>query len=388
MLSFKKKHLFLMLLVLLLTLETGMVPLTGAHGNISGKLVYTAEVSGVSTTDLMFSISVGSDPETHRFHITGGTDNSTAYPRTTKDGLVILCHAFPDTDQDGFIAQDKDSPVVGVLKTDGSDRTAITVRGEGAAYSASLSPDERYIVFAYANTDSDGDGRITIHDIAHLAIKELGQIDSLNPTPHQLASNSRIRILTTHNDFSVERPFYLRSDLIVFTGKSSSDGRTTVYLYNLSNDNVIPLVPAGAQTRNPAGSKDGTQIAVEVITLTEHYDAVYDIEAQTWTRLPSTGLTNSSLAWSVNGTLAMAISDGSNWQLMLLDGSGLRKLVEIPQKMSMVSFSPDGKAVAYLWDRDGSNHNVLAVATVDGGFNASVTAPDSNVKDYDWIPGS
>ena len=84
----------------------------------------------------------------------------------------------------------------------------------------------------------------------------------------------------------------------------------------------------------------------------------------------------------------MATSDGSNWQIILYDGTELRKLVEIPQKISGLNFSPDGKALAYLWDRDGSNHNVLAVATVDGGYNADVSAVDSSVKAFDWIPES
>jgi Tol biopolymer transport system component len=301
--------------------------------------------------------------------------------------LIILCHAFPDTDGDGTIDQNTTTPVVGVLRTDGTDLTPLTAQGEGAAYAASFSPDERHIAFSYAETDTDGDGALTIQDTAHLAIKELGQIDPLNPLPRQMASNSRVRVLTRNNDFSVEKPSFLSNDAIVFTGINPIDGRTTVYLYNISSEVLTPLAPVGAQTRNPAISNDGRQIAVEVTTLTESYDAVYDVEARTWSRLPSTSVADKSFAWSINGTLAIAMTDGLMWQLHVLDGTGLHKLVEVPQRISGLDFSPDGKMIAYMWDYDGPPGNVLSVATLDGGYNASVTSPDSDVIDYDWIPG-
>jgi WD40 repeat protein len=357
-----------------------------AHGTIRGKLVYTAEVPTISATDLMFTITLGSHPEFGRSHIAGDIVNSTAYPRLTKDGLIILCHAFSDADGDGIIDEDTVTPLVGALETDGTDLTALTNPAEGAAYNANFSPDERHMTFSYVDSDTDGDGVFTIRDSARLAIKELGPVDPLNPNPRQMASNSRIRVLTKSDDFSAEKPAFLRNDMIVFTGRNPADGSTQVHLYNLSNDDLIPLAPPGAQTRNPALSEDGTRIAMEVTTLTEHYDAVYDIASQAWSRLPSAGLTENALAWSVNATLATAMSNGSTWQILLLDGSGLRKLVETPQRISRLDFSPDGKAIAYLWEQDGSGHNVLAVASLDGGFNASVTSMDSNVKDYDWIP--
>jgi Tol biopolymer transport system component len=382
----KNKCLIMLMLAALCIVQAQAISPATAHGNIRGKLVYTAEVPSLSPTDLMFTITLGSHPENGRSHIAGDTMNSAAYPRSTKDGLMILCHAFPDADGDGIIEENTATPLIGVLQTDGTDLTAITTPAEGAAYNASFSPDERHVAFSYANTDTNGDGLFTIQDSAQLAIKELGPVDPLNPNPRQLASKNRITALTNRDDFSATKPVFLRNDMIVFTGKNPDDGSTKVYLYDLGNNNLIPLAPPGAQTRNPAVSEDGTRIALEVVTLTEHYDAVYDIQSQTWSRLPSAGLTENAFAWSVNGTLALAVSNGSMWQILLLEGSGLRKLVEIPQKISMLDFSPDGKAIAYLWDVDGSNHNVLAVASLDGGYNASVTSQDSMVKDYDWIP--
>ena len=103
-----------------------------------------------------------------------------------------------------------------------------------------------------------------------------------------MASKNRIQVLTKSNDFSTEKPTFLTNDLIVFTGNDAADGNTTVYLYNLSNGTLTPLAPAGAQTRNPAISNDSKQIALEVSTLTENYNAVYDIESKSWSRLPST----------------------------------------------------------------------------------------------------
>jgi len=378
----------LILLGLLLTVEIGTMPLTMAHGNITGKLAYTAEVPGLSVTDLMFTITLGIKPVDGRSVIAGDKSNSAAYPQTNHNGTAILCHDFPDTDNAGTIDQNTTTPFICVLKSDGTDLTVLTDTKQGAAYDAKFSLDERHIAFAFANADTDGDGKLTIHDKAHLATKELGQIDALNPTPRQYASNKPIKVLTKNTDFSVEKPVYLTNDLIVFTGKNPSDDSTIVYLYDVSTGDLTPVAPAGAQTRNPAVSNDGTQIAVEVSTLTENYDAVYDVASKTWSRLPTAGSTYNSIAWSINRTLAIATSDGSNWQIMLYDGTELRKLVEIPQKISGLNFSPDGKALAYLWDRDGSNHNVLAVATVDGGYNADLSAVDSSVKAFDWIPES
>lgn len=382
--NFKNRYLILLGVFIVLGTQA-MSPMT-AHGTIHGKLVYTAEVPSISATDLMFTITLGSHPEAGRSHIAGDIVNSAAYPRSTKDGLMVLCHDFPDSDGDGIIDENTIPPLVGVLKNDGTNLTPLTNPAEGAAYNANFSPDERHIVFSYANADTDSDGALTVRDRSQLAIKELGPIDPLNPDPRQLASNNRIRILINSDVFTVEKPVYLRNDMIVFTGRNSADDSATVYLYDESNENLIPLAPPGAQTRNPSVAENGTQIAMEVLTLTEHYDAVYDVGTQSWSRLPSVGLTDNTFAWSVNNTLALAMSNGSMWQILLLDGSGLRKLVEIPERISMLDFSPDGKAIAYLWDQDGSNHNVLAVASLDGGYNAIITSPDSWVKDFDWIP--
>ena len=385
MLSSKYKYLILILLIQLFILGTGTTAFTLAHGNITGKIVYTAEVPASSATDLMFTIDLGSNPEAGRTVIAGDKSNSAAYPRPNHDGNALLCHDFPDTDHDGTIDQNTTTPLIGSLKLDGTDLTPLTDPKQGAAYNADFSPDERQMVFSFANTDTDRDGVLTIHDQAHLATKELGLLDPLNPTPRQFAINRPIKVLTKNEDFSVENPVYLTDNLIVFTGRNLADDSTTVYMYDESDGNLTPIAPAGAQSRNPAISHDGTQIAVTVITLTDSYDAVYNISAKTWARLPSSGVTNNSLAWSVNGTMAMAVSNGSNWQIILFDGNELLNLVELPQKISALNFSPDGKAIAYLWDRDGSNHNVLSVATLDGGYMADVSPPDSNVKDYDWV---
>jgi WD40 repeat protein len=374
------------LLVVLFSVGVTQLPLATAHGNFSGKLVYTAEVYNTSKNAIMFSITVGGDPKIGRFPIAGGTDGSTSYPRPTKDGQAILCHAFADLDGDGIIDQDKEAPFIAVVNADATDATPLTPPGQNAAYTANFSPDERSVVFAFADTDTDGDGRKTIHDSAHLAVKELGRVDPLNSTASQMASDSLIKILTNGRDFSVEKPAYLTNDLVYFTGKDSTTGRTTVYMYDLRNGDLTPVAPLDTQTRNPAGSKDGTRIAVEVITLTEDYVAIYDVQSKTWSRVSSPGLTASSPTWSVNGTLALSISDSSGWQIMLLDGTGLHKLVEIQHEISAITFSPDGKALAYLWDTDGLHHNVLTVATLDGGYTTTMTPEDSRVQDYDWIP--
>ncbi|MEZ4669346.1 MAG: hypothetical protein R3E39_15685 [Anaerolineae bacterium] len=383
--KFKNKTLLCITLVLLLTAVLGTAPLVTAHGSLHGMLIYTANVPSVSTSELMFSIELGNDPDNGRTLIAGDNSISTAYPRLTNNGLAILAQVFLDSSNPEFIDQNTTTPVVGVLATDGTGLTPLTTVAEGAAFGASFSPDERQIVFAYANADTDNDGAITIHDTAHLAVKELGQLDPLNPAPGQLASSSRIRMLTRNEDFSVDKPAFLTDDLIVFTG-IKPDASTTVYLYNVASSSLTPLAPVGAQSRNPAVSQDGNQIAMEVSTITENYDAVYDVESKTWSRLPVTGMPDNSFAWSVDGTLAIAISNGSMWQIQILDGTGLRTLVEIPQKISGLNFSPDGRVLAYLWDFDGPPGNVLAVATLDGGYDASVTSPDSDIIDYDWVP--
>ena len=66
----------------------------------------------------------------------------------------------------------------------------------GAAFDASFSPDERFIVFSYVTEDTDGDGALTIRDTAQLATKELGKLNPSSPTPRQMLSNNRIKPLT------------------------------------------------------------------------------------------------------------------------------------------------------------------------------------------------
>ena len=68
---------------------------------------------------------------------------------------------------------------------------------------------------------------------------------------------------------------------------------------------------------------------------------------------PQRGLTDNSFAWSINGILAIGMTDGSLWQIVFIDGTGQHKLLEIPQRISGLDFSPDGKTLAYLWDYDG-----------------------------------
>lgn len=384
--TIKNRHLFLMVVILILVVGAGTLPFAAAHGSISGKLVYTADVASVSATELMFTISLGSNPEAGRTHIAGDTASSISFPQASSNGLMILYNVFQDTDNDGLIDQNTTPPAVGALKPDGTDLTLLTEADEGAAFNAQFSPDERFIVFSYVTEDTDGDGTLTIKDKAQLATRELGKVDPVNPTPRQLASNNRIRLLTNDEAFSVDRPTYLTNDLIVFTGVNPADGSTMVYVYDLLSEELTAVAPTGAQTRNPAVSKDGTQIAAVVITLTENYIGVYDIVTKSWTRVVETGLIDNSFAWSINGTLAIALSEVANWKILLNDGTGLRTLLESPQKITGLSFSPDGKAIAYLSDRDGSSHNVLSVATLDGGYNAPVTSLDSDVNYFDWLP--
>lgn len=388
MVNVKNKYLMLILLLLLLTLGIGTIPFAAAHGNISGTLVYSANVPSIGATELMFTITVGSDPDNGRIHIDGDNTTSVSYPQAASDGLAILSQAFADTNNAGVIDQSTTTPFIRVLKTDGTDITPLTTTEDGAAYAASFSPDERRMAFAYAADDTDGDGVLTMKDTAHLAIKELGKVDPLNPSPRQMASNNRIQVLTKNNDFSVEKPIFLTNDLIVLTGKNVADGTTTVHLYNISNATLTPVAPAGAQTRNPAPSIDSKQIAVEVSTITETYNAIFDIESKSWSRLPSTGMAGSSFAWSINGILAIAMTDGSKWQILIIDGAGQHQLVEIPQPISGLDFSPDGKTLAYMWDYDGRPGNVVAIAAVDGGYGASVTSPDSDVISFAWVPVS
>jgi Tol biopolymer transport system component len=365
----------------------------GYQGSFSGGIVYTAETEDTngdavvdsSDNDIMFSNTIGANPVDGRFAIIGGQENSAAYPRLSQDGEIILCHAFVDTNGDGLVSEESDMPLLGVLNLDGSDLNPLTPPGQVGAFDAMWSPDQSKIAFSLVDGDTNGDGRITVTDVAKLALMEVGAIDPAAPTASQVAAANDFRILTD-NQVSVSKPQFWANNLIVFAGTRAVDNLRQVYIYNLDTGVMEPFTPPEGEAFNPIPSPDESRLAVEVKVGEDQFVSVYDGAVDRWTRASPEGAIASDPNWSADGALVMSVRTATGSQVVIYENRQQRTFLESTEQISMTRFSPDGSAIAYAAVPAEGGNSVVKMMTMDGGYAASLTSTDSNVTDVVWIP--
>lgn len=363
------------------------------QGAFSGGIVYTADamdtngdgIIDAADNDIMYSSTVGANPTDGRFSLVGGPDNSAAYPRLSNDGEIILCHAFVDTNGDGRVSEDTDTPLIGALNIDGSDLTALTQPGAVGALEGAWSPDQTRIAFSYVDTDTDGDGALTTRDIRKLAVMQIGAVDPANPTASQIAQSSDFRVVTD-TSLSVARPQFWADNLVIFSAIRTADNIRQVYSFNLDTNALEPFAPPEGESFNPVPSPDRSRLAVEVALGEDQYVAVYDGAVDRWTRISPEGTQASDPSWSADGALVLAVRTSTGSQVMLYQNRQLSTVLETPDTISLTQFSPDSNAIAYAAVPPEGGNRVVKVMTLDGGYAASLTPPDSDVKDFVWVP--
>jgi dipeptidyl aminopeptidase/acylaminoacyl peptidase len=394
-------------LTLFLVLAVALIPVSGAaannaapghslgmfQGSLSGGIVYTADSTDTNSdgiidaadNDIMYSSTIGASPTDGRFSLVGGPDNSAAYPRLSNDGEIILCHAFVDTNGDGRVSEETDTPLLGALNIDGSDLVALSQPGAVGALEGSWSPDQTRIAFSYIDTDTDGDGILTTRDIRKLAVMEIGAIDPASPTASQMAQGSDFRVVTD-TSLSVSRPQFWAENLVIFSATRTSDNIRQVYSFNLDTNALETFAPPEGESFNPVPSPDRSRLAVEVQLGEDQYVAVYDGAVDRWVRASPEGTQASDPSWSSDGALVMAVRTATGSQVVLYQNRQLSTVMETTDTVSLTQFSPDGNAIAYAAVPPEGGNTVVKVMTLDGGYAATLTPPDSNVSDFVWVP--
>lgn len=369
------------------TPETASEP--SFQGELSGTIVYTADAVDTNEdgaidsadSDIMFSIDVGADPAEGRFQIAGGPPASAAYPRLTQDAEIILCHAFVDTNEDGVIDHATDAPFLAVLNVDGTDVTPLMEPGSSSAQEAVWSPDETLVAFAFGNEDTNGDGALSTDDTLHLALLELGELDSEAPSPTQLAGGSEPVVLTD-GSVSVAHPQFWSDSLILFEATDLATNVRGVYSYDLATEEMTLLK---GDAWNPIPSADGAQVAMESISDAGNTIWIFNVADETWTILDFEAA--SAPTWSPEGDmLAFAVKADAGSSIVVFDGDGAETIAESSGDLSMTSFAPGGDALAFATTPTEGGNTELNVVSLDGAFAATVTPQDSNLVEFVWAP--
>lgn len=360
-----------------------------------GQLVYTADAEDINEDgvvdaadpDIMYSIEIGADPLDGRFYIGGSAGDSAAYPRLSQDGEIILCHAFIDSNGDGVIDHQTDMALLGVLNTDGTGLTPLTDPTAMVALEAEWAPDERSIIFVMADTDTDGDGALTINDTLHLAWKQLAAVETVT-TAGDLVADTEVMVLTD-DTLSVTHPQFWGETAVVFEATEVESGARGVYSYDFETEEVTLISPEGQDAWNPQISPDGAQVAMEVQTDEGTRVWVYMVDAMDWEDHSPADIVNASApSWSPDGDwLAMAVSTDEGTQLVLTSQTGEEDMVLASNDggITETQFSPGGDAVAFAAVVD-EEHTALAVASIDGLVNETLTPEGDNLVDFTWNP--
>jgi WD40 repeat protein len=360
-----------------------------------GRIVYTADaldtnedgLVNAADNDIMYSVDIGADPEDGRLHLAGGPPASAAYPRLTEDGEIILCHAFADTNGDGITDHQNDMPFLAVLNSDGTEVTPLHNPGTAVALEADWSPDERTIVFAYADQDTNGDGTVSIADTLRLAILQLGQLDPANPSPAQYVVDFAPTILTDAT-LSVSRPQYWSDTVILFEARRVQNGARGIYTYDLQTGQTLLVSPGVVDAWNPVLSPDRTRIAAEVQTQLDGKSIwVYNAINAQWAIVSTDLESPSAPTWSPDGSLlAMSDSTPDANLIVVYDGQTTQALITSDAEIGMTAFSPDGDAIAYASTPGADAGTSLNVVSLDGGYAATLTPEGTDLVEYVWSP--
>lgn len=188
-------------------------------------------------------------------------------------------------------------------------------------------------------------------------------------------------------------------EMIAFVSKSR--GRDVIFIFDAENgDRKMKIDPGLGGMRNPSWSPDGTRIAFQGMNegFTDLY--VYGLENDNLTRLIHDKYEDNDPSWSPDGRFLTFASDrptgteeeGSNgfaygnYNIFLLDieNDEIRPLTHNPYKNNQPAFSPDGKRIAFVSNRNGIDN--LYLHEVDTGDEFPITNIISGAFSPSWSP--
>jgi hypothetical protein len=392
------KRLFVrVLIVMLLVGSSGVLFAASSMTSLAqpgapSSIVYTADaldtnedgVVNAADNDIMFSIQIGANPEDGRLRLAGGPPASAAYPRLSHNSEIILCHAFRDSNGDGITSHETDTPYLATLNIDGTDVTPLITEETGGVLEADFSPDEAFMIFAFINEDTNGDGNLTTADTRRLAMKELGMAGSEAGTASELVSDSEIVVLTG-DDITISRPKFWTDTMVVFEAVRIADGRQGVYAYDMDAGQTVMLSQPDLDFFNPQFTFDSSRIAAEVKTDTGRRVWVYDAATATWLdAMPDDSRDAMAPSLSPDGDwLAMAVATDTGTDVVINTGAETISVASTDGTVDEVVFSPGGDSVAFAATFE-DDQTLLVVASAEGGAADIVTPVQSNVVDFVW----
>ena len=137
---------------------------------------------------------------------------------------------------------------------------------------------------------------------------------------------------------------------------SERDGNAEIYLMDADGSGLACLTTNSANEWSPAGSPDGTTIAFE----SERDDP---------------------------NPVSCFPNCITKLYLMSVDGSGERRLMDLPGAEGHPDWSPDGRSVVFQADRNGDGKYEIYVISAEGGVPALVVGDEFDNMAPDWSPG-
>ena len=164
-----------------------------------------------------------------------------------------------------------------------------------------------------------------------------------------------------------------------------------VVIYSIVDGSKLPFTMFNSMASTPAISPNGAEIAFALRT--EGGNSNIFLSALDGSRLRN--LTNNRTAiettpaWSPSGRQIAYIS-GMPGQVFIrdVDGSNQRRIVKEGGDSDGVSWSPDGRWLAFHWKPSQSNYYDIFVADAASGFIRQITSGNGSNESPSWAPDS
>ena len=299
------------------------------------------------------------------------------------DDSIVDLNITPDETMPGKIAfaSDRDGNVeIYTMNADGSSLVQLT-ESEANDYPFSWSPDGRKLAFI-----SDPSGNFDIYVMA---------LNGSNST-EQLTKDSA-------ND---TRPLW-SPDGQKIAFHSPRDGDNEIFLMDADGGHLVQLTNNDVNEYVSSWSPDGQKIAfvLRLDSTFDRDDEIYlmDVNGKNTTRLTDNDTHDSSPVWSPDGqTIAFISTGGTSWvrigantyqshantniYLMNADGSDVRQLTYDNISDGRLSWSPDGRYIAFQYGSKNPNlKSEIHVISVNGGKGRTlIDWPDSNQTSPIW----
>ena len=165
-----------------------------------------------------------------------------------------------------------------------------------------------------------------------------------------------------------------------------------VVIYSTVDGSRLPFPMFNTLVSTPAISPGGSEIAFSMRTSSGNHNIfVSDLDGSRMRNLTnSSTMSETSPAWSPSGRQIAYISGEKQGQIYIrdIDGSNLRRIVREGGDSDAVSWSPDGKWLAFHWKpRRSSNYDIF-VADAASGIIRQITSGNGSNESPTWAPDS